>query len=652
MQNKTKIFLILTLIFIFVFISCKDKDSVNIALDYASTNRTELIKVLSHYEGDSLKYKAARFLIDNMIHHYSFTSERLRKYYKIIDSINVRKTDYDRCLILYDSIREELGHPDGGLMKIEDIKYIKADYLIQNIDHAFRMWKEGYWASHLSFDEFCEYLLPYRVGSENIEEWRHELENKYLETIEWIKSRDDMRNSSYWAALYLNDQLKKRGFHLHEALPGSSVDLPMTVLRNMQMGSCKDYVRYATYVMRACGIPVGVDFTPQWPFRSPSHYWNILLENRGKNKPFVGGESNPGYPNKDDYKMAKVYRCTFGYQEQSLYAQKGNDTIPQTLDSPFIKDVSDEYMKGVDISLKLKSTGKKKPRFAYLSVFDNQYWIAVTWSKFNNGNVLFSCMGKDIVYLPSFYEHNEMLPATYPLQVKANGTQTFLIPDMENLDTLILKRKFPVFNGVLRYSERLKGGYFEASNSPLFHHSVRSDKIRRVPQMCWDSLSVSIKDAYRYWRYVSPEKSYCNIAEIEFFSSGKLLNVSNCKILNDGKMASKSQLNTPFDRDPLTYYESSEPSSSWIGIDFGSPVAIEQIKYLPRNDDNNIIAGHLYELFYFGKNGPCSLGQKVATGDVLTYDSVPSKALYLLKDLTRGKEERIFTYEGGEQIWW
>ena len=115
MQNKTKIFLILTLIFIFVFISCKDKDSVNIALDYASTNRTELIKVLSHYEGDSLKYKAARFLIDNMIHHYSFTSERLRKYYKIIDSINVRKTDYDRCLILYDSIREELGHPDGGL---------------------------------------------------------------------------------------------------------------------------------------------------------------------------------------------------------------------------------------------------------------------------------------------------------------------------------------------------------------------------------------------------------------------------------------------------------------------------------------------------------------------------------------------------------
>ena len=64
-----------------------------------------------------------------------------------------------------------------------------------------------------------------------------------------------------------------------------------------------------------------------------------------------------------------------------------------------------------------------------------------------------------------------------------------------------------------------------------------------------------------------------------------------------------------------------------------------------------IITRHLYELFYFAQNDPCFLGQKVAAGDVLTYDSIPSKVLYLLKDLTK-KEERIFTYEGGKQIWW
>ena len=64
-----------------------------------------------------------------------------------------------------------------------------------------------------------------------------------------------------------------------------------------------------------------------------------------------------------------------------------------------------------------------------------------------------------------------------------------------------------------------------------------------------------------------------------------------------------------------------------------------------------IITRHLYALFYFAQNDPCFLGQKVAAGDVLTYDSIPSKVLYLLKDLTK-KEEQIFTYEGGKQIWW
>jgi len=31
---------------------------------------------------------------------------------------------------------------------------------------------------------------------------------------------------------------------------------------------------------------------------------------------------------------------------------------------------------------------------------------------------------------------------------------------------------------------------------------------------------------------------------------------------------------------------------------------------------------------------------------------VSANGLYILHNLTRGKEERIFTYEHGKQIWW
>ena len=41
------------------------------ALEISGTNRAELEKVLEHYREDSLKLRAARFLIENMQYHFS-----------------------------------------------------------------------------------------------------------------------------------------------------------------------------------------------------------------------------------------------------------------------------------------------------------------------------------------------------------------------------------------------------------------------------------------------------------------------------------------------------------------------------------------------------------------------------------------------------
>ena len=45
-------------------------------------------------------------------------------------------------------------------------------------------------------------------------------------------------------------------------------------------------------------------------------------------------------------------------------------------------------------------------------------------------------------------------------------------------------------------------------------------------------------------------------------------------------------------------------------------------------------------------------GQQRAIESKLTYTNVPDNALLLLKDLTKGEEERIFTYENDKQVWW
>ena len=87
-------------------------------------------------------------------------------------------------------------------------------------------------------------------------------------------------------------------------------------------------------------------------------------------------------------------------------------------------------------------------------------------------------------------------------------------------------------------------------------------------------------------------------------------------------------------------------------MDFGKPVEISKILYTGRGDGNTIDIGDTYELFYWDGNRWVSLGQQKAADVKLEYEQVPSGTLYWLRDLTKGKEERIFTYEGGRQVWW
>lgn len=105
-----------------------------------------------------------------------------------------------------------------------------------------------------------------------------------------------------------------------------------------------------------------------------------------------------------------------------------------------------------------------------------------------------------------------------------------------------------------------------------------------------------------------------------------------------------------FDGDALTFYDSCLADSGWVGLDFGKPETISKVVYAPRNDNNYIDRGNLYELFYWDNEWK-SLGEKVATDQILVYDRVPANSLLFLKNHTKGIEERIFTYENGEQIW-
>ena len=139
-------------------VSChnfKEDRQLSFALERAGENRRELEQVLEHYKNDSLKYRAACFLIKNMPGHYSYCGKITNTYNKQIDSIILqtqKEGRYHDTPYLANRIdRISKIHENTSFPIQEDIRIITADFLIQNIEQAFHLWEDAPWSRHFKF---------------------------------------------------------------------------------------------------------------------------------------------------------------------------------------------------------------------------------------------------------------------------------------------------------------------------------------------------------------------------------------------------------------------------------------------------------------------------------------------------------------------
>ncbi|MDD4515260.1 hypothetical protein [Massilibacteroides sp.] len=65
-----------------------------------------------------------------------------------------------------------------------DAQTLSADFLVKDIDFAFKTWEQVPWGKHVSFHEFCTQILPYRVGNEDVSNWRQEYYDAFSSIID------------------------------------------------------------------------------------------------------------------------------------------------------------------------------------------------------------------------------------------------------------------------------------------------------------------------------------------------------------------------------------------------------------------------------------------------------------------------------------
>lgn len=632
-----KLISIITLTTLILFgVSCfNDRDTrLEQALSFAGDNRSELEKVLMHYTNQPERLEAAKFLIRNMPRWYGYSGWQLDSLQQYIVKRERRE----------DIPQEEIQRWNNtslySLPKVFDAHVITSEYLIENIELAFEVREKYAWNQSLSFEDFCELILPYRIGDESLSSWRRLYYDSYSAHLDSMYQGTDVVE----ACNVLTDTLRSRSYYWNTELtiPHQKADF----LFNHRMGYCRDVCDFTIYTMRACGIPVASDFFTYSPEYQNPHYWSVLRDTTGKFLQFGIETFNASRDTlrDDGRKRGKVYRYCYGWQEESIEGITMDENVPVHFRNRFIKDVTSDYYGENIVNVEIDS---RKDENVYLAIFSPRGWLPIDVTQSEKTLATFKNIEPNCIYQALTKKSRDLQVAGYPF-VYVKDTIHYLKPNEGLSETIDLTRKMPLMKNYFSFLHRaVLGARIEASIDSSFKDkdviweftdTLHSNYNELLPEK-WDKK-------FRFIKYCSPKDSRIEFADIMLYKDAEGQIQIPLKRISD--LEPLHALDRLTDGNILSFFESRD-TNCFIKYDLGVPTPIEKIIFYPRNDDNFIWPGDEYELFYQnGTAGWVSLGRKMATDRTITF-SAPKNALLWLRNLTKGREEQVFVYRNGRQ---
>lgn len=622
------------------------------ALELSGQNRIELEKVLDHYGDNPERLAAARWLISNMPFHHSKTGPELTKYRRYYE------TAADQSLnpqTITDSLDSIYGAPDLNKFTIVyDIETLDSAYIVNNIDAAFEARERWPWGKNVRWEDFLEFVLPYRLGDEPISYWRKPVLEEYGNIIDSIASLPEAASPRIASDLLYKEWIWRKNFKWTSRLPSGPRLGPDIV--EWKTGGCREKSDGMSYLLRAAGLPAALHLVPMRGDLNDTHSWGAVYDSDGS--PWLP-EQNTDSAHKSRVPAAKVFSETFSINRNIHTGSTGTRHANPFLLNPFIRDETAWYLhpsQRTHLIIPLSEfDGISNGDTTYIALSSKMDWVPVGMGVAGNDSVDFGYVGEKTVCVAGVMKNNKFEVRSFPFKTTRDSDNqlSFFIPGETKPINIYSKYNLIVGD----YTIRMVDACFEASDSPDFSDSDTLHQIKESPKRLFTNVQINNDKKHRYVRYKSADKTFCNVSVIAFYENredtiplrGKILNAPGFHATDD-----KHEFRNAWDNDPYTSLDLKEPSGGWTGLDFGKPRNIQKIIYSPRNRGNYIRAGYTYELFYYdcGK-GWISLGKKKADSDRIVMEA-PAGALLYLHCLDAGKDERIFEYDitNDLQIYW
>ncbi len=378
----------------------------------AGVNAPELQKVLAHYAAgdDRLKNKAAEFLIANMGSHGFVEAGSFDGDGKEVHFDSLEYEDIKAAMAAWDALEAKHGElTTKRKLHLLDAKTVKSRYLIEQIDQAFDAWRTLPWASEVTFETFCNYILPYRGSNEPIGMWRATCRKALAEILAGVEAPYDIPAISKLCSKQHGQWVKFNSkCYLHPT------DQSFEQMRASRFGRCEDLSNMRNYLNRANGIPMTSDYTPAWARGNNNHAWNVVLDGNGK-----------AYPRNPMLGAAKVYRKMYAKQpDLPAFGIVEGETVPKWLAGTTCRDVTCEYRPTHDVTVTLTKPVPDKCNYAYLCVFNSGRWVAIAAGTIDTKahTATFPWVGGNIVYYPAYCVEKKPRPAGAVFTLATDGT--------------------------------------------------------------------------------------------------------------------------------------------------------------------------------------------------------------------------------------
>lgn len=634
------------------FIMDKQEKYLEEALEMAGDNRGELEKVLNHYSNEPERLKAAQWLISNMPLHHTKSGPELAKYRRYYE---VAADQTLNPQTIKDSLDSLYGYPDlTKLDIIYDLQSLDSAYIVENIDAAFEARERWPWGKNVRWEDFLEFVLPYRLGDEPLTRWRRPIIEKYGDLIDSIADLPEAATPRMASDLLYKEWIWKKNFKWTSRLPNGPRIGPEIV--EWKTGACREKADGMCYLLRAAGLPASLHIAPMRGDLNDNHSWGAVYDSDGS--PWLP-EQRTDSAYKSKVPAAKVLSETFSISRDVPINNFNVRLANAVLINPFVRDETEWYLhpdkrNRFNISLR-QLEGINNGDTAYIALSSRMDWIPVGMSVAKNDSLDFGFVGDRTVCVVGIMESGNFVPRSFPFNTTRNADNSlhFFIPGTPKTINIYSKYNLTVGD----FTWMMVDGCFEVSDTPDFSKVDTIHQIKESPKRLYTEVNLEEDKRHRYVRYKSADKTRCNVAMIAFYENaddtiplkGRIMNAPGFHPTDD-----KHDFRNAWDGDPYTSVDLKEASGGWTGLDFGSPKKIEKIVYSPRNRGNYIRAGYTYQLFYYnGNEGWVSLGQKKAIKDMIAFEA-PEGALLYLHCLDAGMDERIFEYDTDNdlQIYW